>query len=149
MNKITKAKNKLSQELMRDPTLDELREELDDPTILDDLKHLHFMISLDKPRTENDETLHSVIHDPEKDLKKVLENFREELKQQIKTFPEREQEILLMYYGIGHIRPYTLNEIGVDLGLTRERIRQIKEHALDKLREKHGSEKLREYYGIR
>lgn len=148
VNKILKAKQELEQDLMREPTLTELEQELDDPSILDDLKHIHYMVSLDKPRTEDNDNLHQVIHDPEKDLQKILENFRVDLEELIKTFPKREQEILLMYYGIGHVRPYTLNEIGVDLGLTRERIRQIKEHVLEKLREKHGSKKLKQYYGL-
>lgn len=148
VNKIVKVKQQLAQDLMRDPTREELEEELDDPTILDDLKHLHYMISLDKPRTDNNEDLHSVISKTEKDLDKLLEDFRVELKDLIKHFPDREQTILLMYYGIDHPRPYTLNEIGEELGLTRERIRQIKEHVLKKLREKRDTEKLKEYDGI-
>lgn len=133
---------------MREPTRAEIEEELEDPSILEDMKHLHYMISLDKPRTDNNEDLHSVISKTEQDLQKLLEDFRTELKDLIKTFPDREQKILLMYYGVDYSRAYTLNEIGEELDLTRERIRQIKEHVLDKLREKHDTVKLKDYNGL-
>jgi RNA polymerase primary sigma factor len=130
---------------MRPPTLQEIEEELDDPNIINDLQHMHFMISLDEPRTDNNETLHSVIFEPEHDLEIILDNFQTDIKELIRTFPKREQDILLMYYGIGHVRDYTLHEIGVDLGLTRERIRQIKEYVIRKLKEKRDTKILKQY----
>ena len=50
-----------------------------------------------------------------------------------------------MYYGINQVRAYTLKEIGIDLGLTRERIRQIKEKVLNKLKKRHRADQLRPY----
>ena len=63
----------------------------------------------------------------------------------IKNFPKREKKILCMYYGINYPRTYNLREIGLELDLTRERIRQIKDQSINKLREKPEGKRLIEY----
>lgn len=152
VNKIINCRKELAQDLLRDPTINELEEELKRRGLEDmigDAKNIYTMVSLDQPRTENDETLHSVIYDDSDDLELILDNFEYDVQDLIKTFPKREQEIFLMYYGVGYIRSYTLKEIGIDLGLTRERIRQIKKHVIEKLREKKDTNILKEYHEIR
>ena len=143
--KINKAKEKLSQVLERDPREDEVTDYIGDPLISKDARYGYTVISLDAPQTENDKDLTSVLpSDPIDNLEILEETFREELQELLKTdFSEKEKDIIHMYYGINHIRPYTLKEIGIDYGLTRERIRQIKEKVLKKLRHKQRAEKLR------
>ena len=74
-----------------------------------------------------------------------LDVFLEELTELIKDFPEREKDIIYMYYGINQEYPYTLTEIGEKIGLTRERIRQIKEKTLHKIKKKEKSKDLLEF----
>lgn len=146
VSKISKIKEELEQELLREPTLDELEEYIDDPSLKDDVHHLHTIIRLDIPRTEIGEAdLHEVLARNDDNLEERLANFREEFLDIIRNFPEREKKILCMYYGIGYTRTYNLREIGTKLDLTRERIRQIKEQSLKKLREKPEGKRLMEY----
>tara|TARA_Y100000741_G_C17871016_1_gene402900 strand:- start:290 stop:487 length:198 start_codon:yes stop_codon:yes gene_type:complete len=63
------------------------------------------------------------------------------------SLKEREQEVIKMYFGINREYALTLNEIGEEFGLTRERVRQIKEKAIRRLRHKSRSTKLRQYLG--
>lgn len=138
VNKIQKVKEQLQQELYREPTREEILEYLDDPTLKEDVDHLHTIMRLDLPRTENGEgTLHEIIgEDLELSHEEKFKYLEEELSDIMANFPEREKRILFLYYGIGYDRTYNLREIGVLLSLTRERIRQIKEQTLNKLRNK-------------
>lgn len=147
VSKINDIKKELEQDLSREPTTQEIKAELDDPSLADDMQHLHSMIRLDVPRTETgDADLHEVLHkEEEMDPAEFSRKFARDLEDIIKVFPEREQRIIRMYYGIGYMRSYTLREIGDDLDLTRERIRQIKEHVLSKIRKKSDGQKLLDY----
>lgn len=139
-------KNELEQELLREPSLHEIEEAIDDPTLKEDVHHLHTIIRLDLPRTEaGDATLHEVLAKQEDDFEERMSAFTEEFLQIIQHFPEREQEIICMYHGIGYNRTYNLREIGSKLGLTRERIRQIKEQTIEKIKKKPEGKKLVEY----
>jgi RNA polymerase primary sigma factor len=104
------------------------------------------MVDLNKPQTENDKTLDEIIP-AESTLspEDTTEDFLLEFEEALGGFPDRDKKILKMYYGIGYPRAYTLKDIGDDFGLTRERIRQIKKRALDRLKLKHRSAKLRSY----
>lgn len=150
INKIYKQRETLQQELNREPTREELIELLDDPALKEDVDHLHTIIRLDASRTEDGEaTLHEVLEDdsgPSREER--FKHFEAELKTIMYGFPEREKQILFLYYGIGteNNRAYNLREIGEKLDLTRERIRQIKEHTLEKIKNRPEGQDLLDYF---
>ncbi len=75
------------------------------------------------------------------------DSLRQEIRETLGTLKERERKVIQMYFGIDREYSLTLNEIGDEFGLTRERVRQIKEKAINRLRHKTRSEKLRSYLG--
>ena len=83
--------------------------------------------------------------EPDRELELV--SLEEEVKASLTTLKEREQEVIKMYFGINREYALTLNEIGEEFGLTRERVRQIKEKAIRRLRHRSRSQKLRTYLG--
>lgn len=146
MSKIAHIKDELEQILLREPSLQEIEEAIEDPTLKEDVHHLHTIIRLDLPRTEaGDATLHEVLAKNEDNLEERMAAFTQEFLEIIKHFPQREQEIICMYHGIGYTRTYNLREIGSKLDLTRERIRQIKEQTIEKIKKKPEGKKLVEY----
>lgn len=149
MNKISniskslKQWGELEQEGFRELTYEELSQILD-PDTLDDLKYIYETVRIDQPQTENAKTLVEILSD-DSEIYKGSESVNHELDAILKDFPERERTILLMYYGIGYDRAYTLKEIGDKFELTRERIRQIKQKTLQRLMSSKYKDKLREY----
>jgi len=146
LSKLNKVKKELEQELGRSLTTDELLELTDNEEVANAVKYNYGIIDIDAPRTENDKDLNHIL--PNKsaaDMQITIEDIKDELKYILDDFSERERDILIMYFGIDQIRPYTLKEIGVDKGLTRERIRQIKEKTIGKLKDDKYSNQLREY----
>ena len=111
-------------------------EKLGEGKLSDDGKYSYSYIPLDAPQTENKKTLQDVLPAPYDKTKtdSWIDSIKEEFDIILLEFTEREKHIIYMYYGINNVRTYTLEEIGVDLGLTRERIRQIKEKVLIRLR---------------
>ena len=73
------------------------------------------------------------------------ESLRIEIKRALATLPEKEALVIRLYFGLGNDRPITLEEIGEKMDVTRERVRQIKEKALRRLRHRSRSAKLRKY----
>jgi RNA polymerase primary sigma factor len=144
--RIDKAREELIEQLGREPSTTELELFLENPEILVDRQYSYTMVDLNKPQTENDKTLDEIIP-AESTLspEDTTEDFLLEFEEALGGFPDRDKKILKMYYGIGYPRAYTLKDIGDDFGLTRERIRQIKKRALDRLKLKHRSAKLRSY----
>lgn len=147
MNKIAKIREELRQELLREPTKDEIIEALDDPSLIGDIDHLHTIVRLDIARTESGEAnLHDVLErDEELSFEEKFEDFESDLISILDKFPVREKKILCMYYGIGYPRTYNLREIGLELNLTRERIRQIKEGTIEKLQRRPEGKLLLDY----
>ncbi len=146
MSKLSRLRKELEQQVGRTLTTQEILELTDNEEVANAIKYNYGIIDIDAPRTDNDKDLSSVLTDPNAvDIQISLEDIKDELKFILKDFPERERDILIMYFGIDQMRPYTLKEIGVDKGLTRERIRQIKEKTIEKLKEPKYANQLREY----
>ena len=107
--------------------------------------------SLHAPFRDGDKnSLMDVIEDdnqrpPESGL--MLESLKEEIRQCLDSLKDRERDVIKMYFGIGRDYALTLNEIGEEFNLTRERVRQIKEKAIRRLRHKSRSKSLRNYLG--
>ena len=77
----------------------------------------------------------------------MQDSLKQEIRETLATLKDRERKVIQMYFGIDREYSLTLNEIGDEFGLTRERVRQIKEKAINRLRHKTRSEKLRSYLG--
>jgi RNA polymerase primary sigma factor len=153
ISKIRKAGAKLAQSLERPPNIDELAAELEiDPEkVRDALKHTSRHLSMDAPFSEDeDNSLLDVLAD-EQDLPPddylLDESLKIDIERALSTLHAREAEITRLYFGIGREHPLTLEEIGQRFNLTRERVRQIKEKALRKLRQKHRREELQMHVG--
>jgi RNA polymerase primary sigma factor len=152
IHKLRKKSNDLRQELGREPTSGELSEGMD--MNLDEIGQLQSVVkspfSLDNPVFfgEDDRKLMECVSDEEDphpdDI--AFENIRTEVIENILgTLKKRETIILTLYFGLGDRDPMTLEEIGSILGITRERVRQIKEKALDRLRHVSRRRKLEAY----
>ncbi len=140
LNKITKALAQFEQENERRPSAEELADRLDvdQHKITETLKVSGKHISVDAPFAEGeDNSLLDVLTNdsaPNTDSTLMNESLCTELERVLTTLTEREADIVKLFYGIGGKQEMTLEEIGETFGLTRERVRQIKEKALRKLR---------------
>jgi RNA polymerase primary sigma factor len=148
ISKIRKTSARLAQQLERQPNVFELAAELDiDPEkVRDALKHTVRHLSVDAPFTEDDDNslLDVITNEDEVAPDEFLlgESVKIDVERALSTLHAREAEITRLYFGIGREHPLTLEEIGQRFNLTRERVRQIKEKALRKLRQKHRREEL-------
>ncbi len=152
LNKINKAFSKFEQEHERKPSSEELADELEIPVdkIADTLKVSGRHISVDAPFVEGEDNslLDVLVNDDSPNADKVLinESLTKEIDRALSTLTERESEIIKMFFGIGY-QEMTLEEIGDKFGLTRERVRQIKEKAIRRLRANSRSKLLKGYLG--
>jgi RNA polymerase primary sigma factor len=153
LNKIGKAFSALEQEFEREPSASELAEELDMSLfeVADTLKISGRHLSMDAPFAQGeDNRLLDVIHDdrqPSPDNTLMKESLKQEVRRALSTLSEREAEIIRLYFGLDLEHSLTLEEIGERFSLTRERVRQIKEKALRRLRDKTRSKTLKAYLG--
>ena len=151
LHKIGKAASELEQEYGRAPSTDEIAEELDMTIeeINDTLQISNSHLSLDQPFTEGESnSLKDVLEDERAqspDEPVMYESLKEEIERVLSTLTEREAEVITLYFGINRERALTLEEIGERFGLTRERVRQIKEKAIKRLRHATRSKNLRAY----
>lgn len=140
LHKIGKAQQELSQEFGRTPLSEEVAQEVDlSPEEVNEAIQLSASyLSLDAPFAEGEtSTLKDVIPDKRQfapDHKLIQESLKAEIRRALSTLSEREAEVLTLYFGIDRENSLTLEEIGYRFGLTRERVRQIKEKALKRLR---------------
>ena len=150
LNKITKALSKFEQENERKPTSEELAKELDLPEdkVTDTLKVSGRHISVDAPFVEGEEnSLLDVLTNEDSPNALMNESLSREIDHVLMNLSEREAEIVKLFFGIGGGQEMTLEEIGLKFGLTRERVRQIKEKAIRKLRSEEHSKTLKPYLG--
>ncbi|MBS1599308.1 MAG: RNA polymerase sigma factor RpoD/SigA [Bacteroidetes bacterium] len=154
-NRIQKAYSQLEQEFEREPSAEELAEmlELDIEEVSSTLGIGGRHISVDTPLSEGeDNTLIDVLENPNAERAELNIEHKESLKQEIdrslKTLTERQKEVICFFFGIGVDHPMSLEDIGERFNLTRERVRQIKDKAITKLRSNSRSKMLRSYLGI-
>ena len=139
INKLNQIQKDLTQKLQREVGLKDLIENTNftEEQILQLLKLNNKTVSLDRPIDEEDETSFGdllaagSIGDPQKELAKEEKAFA--IKEVLSTLPERESFIIIHRFGLDDDKPKTLEEIGEQLGLTRERVRQLEEKALSYL----------------
>jgi len=151
IHKIGKTRAKLEQKYQRSPNTTEVAKEMGISE--DDVHHTvkigNSHTSLDAPiMHDNDAKLLDVMVDDgqEKPDETVIgDSLRGAIDQTLSMLNQRERSVLKMYYGIGEDTAYTLEEIGTQVNITRERVRQIKERALEKLKKSKRCEKLRAY----
>jgi RNA polymerase primary sigma factor len=153
LNKIGKAFSSLEQEFEREPSASELAEELDMSLfeVADTLKISGRHVSMDAPFVQGEDSrLLDVIQDdrtPMPDMALMRESLSKEVERALNTLTEREAEVIRLYFGLGREHSLTLEEIGEKFQLTRERVRQIKEKAIRRLRHATRSKHLRSYLG--
>jgi RNA polymerase primary sigma factor len=154
-NRIQKAYSHLEQEFEREPSAEELAEllELDIEEVSSTLGIAARHVSMDTPLSEGEEnTLIDVLVNPNAEMANQNIEHKESLKQEIdrslKTLTERQKEVICFFFGIGVDHPMSLEDIGERFNLTRERVRQIKDKAITKLRSNSRSKMLRSYLGI-
>ena len=154
INKVLRASRKLTQELNREPTTEEIAKEMDmDPEKVEYvMKIKQDIASLDQSVGRDGDDEDSVLGDFVEDEERVSPEdsaanqiLKEQLATIISTLSEREQKIIKLRFGIGGGRPHTLEEVGAEFSVTRERIRQIEAKALSKLRKHKDTKKLHEY----
>ena len=152
LNKITKALSKFEQEHERRPSPEELAGELDIQVekISDTLKVSGRHISMDAPFVEGEDNslLDVMINEdaPAADRYLINESLSKEINRALSTLSDRERDIIKMFFGIGS-QEMTLEEIGDKFGLTRERVRQIKEKAIRRLKTSNKNDLLKSYLG--
>jgi RNA polymerase primary sigma factor len=153
LNKIEKIFNTLEQEYEREPSANEIAHQLkmSPADVSDALNANGKYMSLDAPFNEDeDNKLIDIIESDEDDAPDINlldESLRIEIERVLSSLSEREANVLRLYFGVGQDTPLTLEEIGEKFCLTRERVRQIKEKAIRRLRHKSRSSILRQYLG--
>ncbi|MDB4582066.1 sigma-70 family RNA polymerase sigma factor [Draconibacterium sp.] len=153
INKINKAFSKLEQEYQREPTIEEVAELMDSkPELIEDSMNFSSIhVSMDAPlREEEANNMYDVMlndDSPVPDEKLMDSSLRQEIERSLGTLGDREAEILRFYFGLNGYHSHTLEEIGDEFGLTRERVRQIKEKAIKKLKNQYRNRLLKSYLG--
>lgn len=151
INKVNKAYAKLEQELEREPNIDELAERLEmtPSDVKESLKNSTRHISMDAPLSQDDDnTMYDIMRPSDEDTPEdglMYESLQSEVKRAISILPPREADVIKLYFGLEDGSPLTLEEIGERFDLTRERVRQIKEKAIRKLKAAPGSKILKTY----
>lgn len=153
LNRISKMMTSLEKKFEREPTSEEIAEALEttELEVSDTLKISGRQLSIDAEFTSGeDNKLLDVLKEdkqPAPDQNLFDDSLREEIEIALESLSSREKEVVMLYFGIDQEKPLTLEEIGSRFGLTRERVRQIKEKAIRRLRHTSRSKALRAYLG--
>ena len=153
INKITRAQRRLTQKLNRDPTPEEISNELDNILSADRIREIQLIamdpLSLEKPvGEEEDSHVGDFIEDKDNESPLKYANtslLKDKLNEVLGKLTDREEKVIRLRYGIDDGRNHTLEEVGKEFNVTRERIRQIEAKALKKLRHPSRSKQLRDY----
>ncbi len=153
LNKISKTFSELEQKFEREPSPEELAEVLEVSTseIVDTMKISGRHVSMDAPLVQGEEnSLLDVLENdseetPDSDL--MVDSLRKEVQRALSTLTQREADVVTYYFGLNGAHVMTLEEIGEKFNLTRERVRQIKEKAIRRLRHTSRSKALKPYLG--
>jgi RNA polymerase primary sigma factor len=155
INKINKAFSLLEQEFEREPSAKEIADmlEMTEQDVKDAMKNNGRHVSMDAPLVSGDDdssNMYEVLPNdalpgPENELYK--ESLRKEIERALKTLSPREADVVRLYFGLNGQHPLTLEEIGEKFDLTRERVRQIKEKAIRRLKHASKSKLLKSYLG--
>ncbi len=151
MNKLTQTSRRLQQDLGREPTVEELAEVMRmSPTRVNEIRQMCMEpVSLESPVGEEDDShLGDFIEDtggaqPQDAVSQAM--LRQQIMEILDTLSEREAKVLKLRYGLEDGRPRTLEEVGKEFDVTRERVRQIEAKALRKIRNPNRSNKLKDY----
>jgi len=153
ISKITKTAEKLEAEIERSPNEKEIGRQLNmtPDEVIDAMRISRRHQSLNAPFRDGDKnSLVDIIKDDnqiEPDAPLMTDSLKDEIRNSLDTLKDREKMVIKMYFGIERDYALTLNEIGEEFNLTRERVRQIKEKAIRRLRHRSRSKTLRNYLG--
>ncbi|MFI5164411.1 MAG: RNA polymerase sigma factor RpoD/SigA [Bacteroidia bacterium] len=155
INKVNKVFSKLEQRFEREPTHDEIAENLGvlPEDVKDSIRNIGKHISMDAPLLSSEDdagNMYEVLSDgdgPKPDTSLLSESLRKEIERALGTLSSREADVLRLYFGLHGGPSQTLEEIGEKFALTRERVRQIKEKAIRRLKHSSRSKLLKAYLG--
>ncbi|MCF8296178.1 MAG: RNA polymerase sigma factor RpoD/SigA [Saprospiraceae bacterium] len=153
INKISKMSSRLEQKFERLPSADEIAESLELPEykVNAAMRISSRHVSMDAPLVTGEETSMLDVYVSKDDLKTdsflMHESLSQEIERSLKTLSEKEREVVRLFYGLGMSHGWTLEEIALQFDLTRERVRQIKEKALRRLKHNSRSKLLKSYLG--
>jgi len=153
INKINRALAELEQKHEREPSIQEISKnlELAPEEIKEALRNSNKPLSMDAPLNEEEQDdMYDLIEskeNPPPDESLMNESLYREIERALSSLTEREAKIIRLYYGLGNKHPFTLEEIGEKINLTRERVRQIKEKAIKRLKHTTRNKILKSYLG--
>ena len=153
INRINRTFSDLEQKFEREPSVQEIAQvlEIAPEEVKDSLKSSVRHVSMDAPITQDDEgSLYDVILSPDSPLPDkglLTDSLRKEIERALSTLTYREANVIRMYFGLNEKHAYTLEEIGEEFCLTRERVRQIKEKAIKRLKNVTRCKNLKAYLG--
>ncbi|MDD4372727.1 MAG: sigma-70 family RNA polymerase sigma factor [Bacteroidales bacterium] len=153
INKINKAYARLEQEYEREPNAEEIADilEITENEVKESMKNAGRHVSMDAPLIQDEENnMYDVLRSdeaPTPETELLYESLRKEIDRAISTLTQREADVIRLYFGLNGSHPMTLEEIGEKFDLTRERVRQIKEKAIRRLKHTSRSKILKSYLG--
>jgi len=153
INKINKASARLEQIFEREPNSKEIAGELEltENEVKESQRNAGRHVSMDAPLIQDeDNNMYDVIRNDESPTPEtglLYESLRKEIERAVETLTQREADVVKLYFGLGEGHPMTLEEIGEKFDLTRERVRQIKEKAIRRLKHTSRSKILKSYLG--